>query len=258
MLFRSDLPLDEKIREQVEALGADGALLSNHSGSIHRVNFIEKILATVLSKVSNFIPEAGIWMNTQRPEWNDANNALVGNGVSMVTLYYLRRFLRFFEPILDANSDQEVAISKEMATFFSAVSSVLTDNKDVISTSISDSDRKTVTDGLGIAGSYFRDSIYENGFSGESPFAHIKEFPEDALVWLGTIPHFGLKSDMFFHVVHRTRLRNYRFARIEFNFYDLHIISDQFVIYFMTVHRCNLERKVKDTSICNFHYLIQR
>lgn len=162
-----DLPLDEKIREQVEALGADGALLSNHSGSIHRVNFIEKILATVLSKVSNFIPEAGIWMNTQRPEWNDANNALVGNGVSMVTLYYLRRFLRFFEPILDANSDQEVAISKEMATFFNAVSSVLTDNKDVISTSISDSDRKTVTDGLGIAGSYFRDSIYENGFSGE-------------------------------------------------------------------------------------------
>jgi hypothetical protein len=35
--------------------------------------------------MSNFIPEGGIWMNTQRPEWNDANNALVGNGVSMVT-----------------------------------------------------------------------------------------------------------------------------------------------------------------------------
>ena len=35
-------------------------------------------------------------MNTQRPEWNDANNALVGNGVSMVTFYYLRRFLVYF------------------------------------------------------------------------------------------------------------------------------------------------------------------
>ena len=51
--------------------------------------------------MSNFIPEAGIWMNTQRPEWNDANNALVGNGVSMVTLYYLRRFLKFFEKLLE-------------------------------------------------------------------------------------------------------------------------------------------------------------
>ena len=47
------------------------------------------------AKLSNFIPEAGIWMNTQRPEWNDANNALVGYGVSMVTLYYLRRYLAF-------------------------------------------------------------------------------------------------------------------------------------------------------------------
>ena len=35
-------------------------------------------------------------MNTQRPEWNDANNALVGNGISMVTLYYLRRFVEVF------------------------------------------------------------------------------------------------------------------------------------------------------------------
>ena len=35
----------------------------------------------------------GIWMNTQRPEWNDANNALVGHGISVVTLGYLRRTL---------------------------------------------------------------------------------------------------------------------------------------------------------------------
>ena len=47
--------------------------------------------------MSNFIPEGGIWMNTQRPEWNDANNALVGNGVSMVTLYYLEKILKFFD-----------------------------------------------------------------------------------------------------------------------------------------------------------------
>ena len=72
---------DAAIRERREQLGADGALLTTPNKDVYHVNFIEKILATVLAKMSNFIPEAGIWMNTQRPEWNDANNALVGNGV---------------------------------------------------------------------------------------------------------------------------------------------------------------------------------
>ena len=47
-------------------------------------------------------------MNTQRPEWNDANNALVGNGVSMVTLCYLRRFLVYFQAdLFDKAQDGE-------------------------------------------------------------------------------------------------------------------------------------------------------
>ena len=65
-------------------------------------------MATVLAKVSNFIPEGGIWLNTQRPEWNDANNALVGNGVSMVTLYYLRRFIHFFEDIVEKSQKTRI------------------------------------------------------------------------------------------------------------------------------------------------------
>ena len=77
-----DQQLDAKIREERATLGADGALLRDEHRFIVKANFIEKILATSLAKLSNFIPEGGIWMNTQRPEWNDANNALVGNGVS--------------------------------------------------------------------------------------------------------------------------------------------------------------------------------
>lgn len=173
-----DLPLDEKIREQVKEIGADGALLANASDSIHRVNFIEKILATVLSKVSNFIPEAGIWMNTQRPEWNDANNALVGNGVSMVTLCYLRRFLRFCEPILKEHAGQQISISSEIFTFYHAVSSVLFDNQEAISTSFNDTNRKNITDGLGIAGGNFRDGVYEHGFSGEKSSISLKEIAD--------------------------------------------------------------------------------
>ena len=71
-----------------------------------------------MAKLSNFIPEAGIWLNTQRPEWNDANNALVGNGVSMVTLYYLRRFLSFGMINLKIHHVKSVEISEEVKELF--------------------------------------------------------------------------------------------------------------------------------------------
>ena len=87
-----DHEAEKKIELKRGEIGGDGALLRETHVFIYKVNFIEKLMATMLAKVANFIPEGGIWMNTQRPEWNDANNALVGNGVSMVTLYYLRRF----------------------------------------------------------------------------------------------------------------------------------------------------------------------
>ena len=82
-----DEAAEELIAQRVDKLGADGRLIWDSNDSVYYVNLTEKLLATVLSKLTNFIPEGGIWMNTQRPEWNDANNALVGYGVSMVTLY---------------------------------------------------------------------------------------------------------------------------------------------------------------------------
>jgi hypothetical protein len=46
----------------------------------YQSSLAEKLLTLLLAKLVNFVPEGGIWMNTQRPEWNDANNALVGKG----------------------------------------------------------------------------------------------------------------------------------------------------------------------------------
>ncbi|MFT3751435.1 MAG: hypothetical protein QM800_00595 [Paludibacter sp.] len=68
--------------------------------------------------MSNFIPEAGIWMNTLRPEWNDANNALVGTGASMVTLYYMRRFVAFALELYKEAVSADFSISSEMVAFF--------------------------------------------------------------------------------------------------------------------------------------------
>ena len=160
-----DTELDEKINQKKIELGADGALLRDQNFFICKVNLIEKLLATLLAKVSNFIPEAGIWLNTQRPEWNDANNALVGNGVSMVTLYYLRRFLSFFNEIVASTTVNSVEISEELALFFNEVVSALNKNKHLLNGKISKKDRKNVLDGLGNAGSNYRTTIYEKGFS---------------------------------------------------------------------------------------------
>ncbi len=161
-----DHELEEKITTDKKRLGADGALLSAKNHSIYNVNLIEKLLATVLAKCSNFIPEGGIWLNTQRPEWNDANNALVGNGVSMVTLYYLRRFLKFFEGIVESISIEKVEISVELADFFNEMLNTLEQNQPLLSRKFSDTSRKLILDALGRAGSTYRTTIYENGFTG--------------------------------------------------------------------------------------------
>ena len=82
-----DQALDDDITRLVEEVGSDGRLVVRAKGLPSKP--LEKLLVTSLAKLTNFIPGGGIWMNTQRPEWNDANNALVGTGVSVVTLCYL-------------------------------------------------------------------------------------------------------------------------------------------------------------------------
>lgn len=193
---------DKSIRQKVAERGADGAVLSSEKEEIHHVNFIEKILATVLAKVSNFIPEAGIWMNTQRPEWNDANNALVGNGVSMVTLYYLRRFLKFIEPVLADVESNSYSVSEELAKLFNSINDVLVNNQTLLNSSISDSERKKITDKLGLAGSEYRNQIYDHGFSGESvkiELDQIKGFVSTALKFLEHSIEANQREDDLYH-----------------------------------------------------------
>ena len=197
-----DHELDGQIRERRNALGADGALLSLKDGTVHKVNFIEKILATVLAKVSNFIPEGGIWMNTQRPEWNDANNALVGNGVSMVTLYYLHRFLKFLHGLLDTGSLGVVAVSEELKDFFTGIANVLDTHKNHLDTVFSDKDRKKVLDGLGMVASDYREKIYDSSFSGKKKnitIGGLKRFTQLALSYLEQSIKANRRDDGLYH-----------------------------------------------------------
>ncbi|NNE32096.1 MAG: hypothetical protein HKN40_06980 [Winogradskyella sp.] len=197
-----DEEADKKIRAQREALGADGALLHYANGDVVRANFIEKILATILAKLSNFIPEGGIWMNTQRPEWNDANNALVGNGVSMVTLYYLRRFLNFLDKVFNTTSIENVEVSNELADFFIAIKSTLQDYESTLKGAITNSVRKEILDGLGTAGSEYRENVYLNSFSGDKTLvdlSDLKQFTKSALSYLEHSIEANKRNDNLYH-----------------------------------------------------------
>jgi len=206
-----DESLDEKIHQKRSELGADGALLRDQNFFICKVNFVEKILATVLAKISNFIPEGGIWLNTQRPEWNDANNALVGNGVSMVTLNYLRRFLDFFGDIVSNATIESTQVSEELLVFFEGIVNTLDTNTSILSGSVSDKERKIVLDGLGKAGSVFRMSVYDNAFSGKKESISIndlKHFIEITLQYLEHTIDANKRSDQMHHAYNLMSIKN--------------------------------------------------
>jgi len=193
---------EKLINDRKQQLGADGALLHSNDKSIYHVNFIEKILATILSKMSNFIPEAGIWMNTQRPEWNDANNALVGNGVSMVTLYYLRRFLKFFEQLLDNSNLENIKISNEMVEFYHEVRECLLENEHLLSGKIDDVTRKAILDRLGKAASDYRYQIYNSGFWGKKrthSMQGLKNFTKVSLKFIEHSIEANKRADALYH-----------------------------------------------------------
>ncbi|NQT24111.1 hypothetical protein HQ585_02025 [candidate division KSB1 bacterium] len=162
-----DVELDTEIQERVKQIGMDGKFIHDPQGRMIQINMTEKMLVTVLAKLSNFIPEAGIWMNTQRPEWNDANNALVGSGVSMVTLYYLRRFMAFMKSLFETFTETDIPISSEVANHFNHTVQVFIQFAGLLEAPISDKNRKSILDALGQAGSDYRKTIYQKGFTGE-------------------------------------------------------------------------------------------
>ncbi len=165
-----DEPHAARIAARVAALGTDGRLVPARDGTVQQANLFEKLLVPALSKLSNLVPDGGIWMNTQRPEWNDANNALVGYGVSMVTLCYLRRYLVFLERQLLAAGESRAAlpVAREVADWLRAIHQVLRERQDVLGAArASDEARREIMDALGAAFEAYRQRVHACGFSGE-------------------------------------------------------------------------------------------
>ena len=158
-----------RIDIRVGEKGMDGKLLENSDGSVYHVNLFEKLLVPILSKLSNLIPDAGIWMNTQRPEWNDANNALGGGGVSAVTLYHLRRHLSFIAELFEKSPQGKLPLSAEVAKWFEGISSIFERESGLIeSKHLDNKERKRLMDALGEAFSKYRETVYAHGLGGKT------------------------------------------------------------------------------------------
>jgi hypothetical protein len=150
----------ERIAEKVEQFGADGKLILDENGDVYQVNLLEKLLVPLLCKLGNLVVDGGIWLNAQRPEWNDANNALVGQGLSMVTLNYLRRYVCFFQDLLK-DQPEDVELSYEVALWLKETTEILQNlTPKLDGVPVSDTLRFEVLHDLGQSAWRYRHAVY--------------------------------------------------------------------------------------------------
>lgn len=206
-----DASVEDVVRRRVQAIGSDGRLLWDAGNQVQLVNLTEKLLVSILAKLSSFIPGAGIWLNTQRPEWNDANNALVGQGVSVVTLFHLRRYLAFCVHLFAPLEAEQIGLCVEVRQLFVRVGRVLEDHRLLLARPINDRDRKRILDELGRAGSRYRQGLYTHGFSGRRSWIHgarLLRFFRSALDWVDHTLAANRRPDRLYHAYNLVRFRS--------------------------------------------------
>jgi len=119
----------ERLLKLREEIGADGLLLRDQEGALIKANLLEKLLIPALAKIGQLVPDGGIWMSNQKPEWNDANNALAGTGLSVVTAAYLLRYFKFLDSLIGDDQRSTYSCSKALASVVERVIESLGDDR---------------------------------------------------------------------------------------------------------------------------------
>ena len=161
-----DLELSNRIEAEAGTQGNDAKLLNDSNGKIQLATLAEKLLVPFLVKMSNFVPDGGVWLNTQRPEWNDANNALVGYGLSVVTTGYMRRYLEMLIEWINNSETEEFSLSEDILWLLSRVELAISPYIEETDSKITAEQRYQIVGDLSKAGSRYRERIYERGLSG--------------------------------------------------------------------------------------------
>lgn len=214
----------QTISRREEKMGADGKLVLDAQGEVYYVNLAEKLLVPVLSKLSNFAVDGGIWLNTQRPEWNDANNALVGSGLSMVTVCHLRRHLNLIIQLIREIGDRRLAISIEVEQWFRSIRTLLQENRPVLhETTISDDVRGRMLREAGEAFSDYRLKVYDDGFSGKHTIGstELVEFFRLAIEYLDHSIRANRRGDCLYHAYNLLEFRDHGQAAGVSNLYEM-------------------------------------
>ncbi|MGB5259239.1 MAG: hypothetical protein WBO34_01815, partial [Gammaproteobacteria bacterium] len=197
-----DLELAARIEQRVAYQGADGKLVEDADGEVYQVNLLEKLLVTLLCKLGNLVIDAGIWLNTQRPEWNDANNALVGQGLSMVTLYYMRRYITFLQQLL-AEESGSVSLSREVDQWLTETAAALSKVRPQLKSGpVSARQRYQLLVALGQAASRYRQTVYrQESFSGKvpQPLDQVTAMLDDALAVVDHSIQCNVREDGLYH-----------------------------------------------------------
>jgi hypothetical protein len=191
-----------QIAAREDRMGADGRLLVHADGSLLRVGLLEKLLVPALAKLTNFVPGGGIWLNTQRPEWNDANNALAGPGLSMVTLHHLRRYLALLESIVETAPLESVAVTASVGKWLADIVRILGSRP---AGPVDDVERRTIVDRLGRSGEAHRARV-RRGVASEKvelPLADVRDLCATSLAHLDASIAAGRRSDGLHHSYNR-------------------------------------------------------
>ncbi|QDU71877.1 hypothetical protein [Mucisphaera calidilacus] len=209
-----DAEHDRAIERRVKSMGTDARLLGDERGGILHAGLIEKLLIPMLSKLSALVPDGGIWMNTQRPEWNDANNALAGYGLSVVTLAYLHRYARFLRKLVETLGDAPITMSQPLDAWLTEVSTSLAGLGGRVAAGLSPTERRAVMDRLGRSFETYHTAINQHGRGDSKTVDHARviELLDHALDASEQGLRANLREDGLIHSYNTLRLADHSAA----------------------------------------------
>lgn len=196
-----DRDLHDALMRRKDQIGGDGLLKRGTDGKPIRVTLVEKLLIPAAVKLGNLVPGGGIWMNTQRPEWNDANNALAGCGLSIVTTCYLLRYLKVVEELIQKNPAGTFLVSHELTDFLGTLNTQFSDPRWTSQDRLTDGDRFEMVRVAGKATERHREAAYEkdSGASHEVPRDEILNFLMSAKCALEETLRVNRRKDGLWH-----------------------------------------------------------
>ena len=122
--------------------------------------------------------------------------SLAGFGLSMVTVYYLKRFTSFLINLLNESNYSSFSISEEVCIWYKSTNKVLTNEIELSSSALMQFSKE-----LGEASSNYRTKIYKSGFKRKSSLQRnsLLKFLKNFDILLNESIQFNLSENNLYH-----------------------------------------------------------